>query len=212
MDSKEIAMEALALTCVQHNFLHKYLDDRSFTKPSPISSSSPLELLIRISKDDRFNDVAADTPFSDLEAVLNNHEEAVLEYWNGWNLDDPTKQFELSQEAAVAMFVATVRPGSHAYNFVIVHTLTTSHAVRVLLPLIPSEHHVALVREWWLLAISAFILRGRPSPDPANVGDDLKGRRWSYVEDKALRSPWSKDAHYVKGASIFLHWYLAANS
>lgn len=204
MDSKELAMEALGLTCVQYNFLHRYLDESQFTKTSPISIASPMDLLTKLSKDKRFDDVPADTKLSDLESVFESHGSAILEYWNGWEVTDATKQFELSQEAAVAMFAGTVRPGTHAYNFFIVHVLTTSHAVRILLPLIPTKYHMKLVRQWWLLALAIFIVKGRPTPDPANITDDLKGRTWSYVEDKALNSPWSKDAHYVKGM-FFTH-------
>ncbi|EHK17472.1 uncharacterized protein TRIVIDRAFT_57344 [Trichoderma virens Gv29-8] len=199
VDSKEVAMEALALTSVQYNFFHKYLDNGSYTKPSPLKSRSPLDLLIQMSKDNRFGKVPEDLPLSDMEAFLDKNESLLLEYWNGWDIDDdPKKQFELSQEAAVALLVATVKPGTHAYDFFFVHLLTTSHAVRILLPFLPPKHHVTLVREWWLFVLAVFIIKGRPLPDPDSVESDLKGKNWKYVEDKALNSAWSKDAHFVK--------------
>ncbi|PTB67036.1 hypothetical protein BBK36DRAFT_1135244 [Trichoderma citrinoviride] len=197
VDSREVAMEALALTCVQYNFFHKYLDNRAYTRPSPLKSKAPLDLLTQLSKDDRFGKAPED--LGDLEEFLEKNESPFLEYWNGWDVDDdPKKQFELSQEAAVALLVATVPPGTHAYDFFIVHLLTTSHAVRILLPFVPPKHHVTLVREWWLLVLAMFIVRGRPLPDPDNVESDLKGKNWKYVADKALNSAWSKDAHFVK--------------
>lgn len=193
-------MEALTLTSVQYNFLHKYLDKASYTRPSPLKSKAPLDLLIQMSKDDRFSKVPEDLPLNDLEKYLDENEASFLEYWNGWDIDDdPKKQFELSQEAAVALLVATVQPGTHAYDFFIVHLLTTSHAVRILLPFLPPQYHVTLVREWWLLVVAVFLIKGRPLPDPDNVEGDLKGKNWKYVEDRALNSAWSKDAHYVKG-------------
>lgn len=197
VDSKEIAMEALALVSVKYDFLHKYLDDSSYTRPSPLKSRAPLDLLIQLSKDDRFS--KEQVQVGDMQQYLEDHESAFLEYWNGWDIDDdPKKQFELSQEAAVALLVATVQPGTHAYNFFIVHILTSSHAVRVLLPFIPPQHHVALVRAWWLFALAVFSIKGRPLPDYDNIETDLKGKNWKYVEEKALNSAWSKDAHYVK--------------
>lgn len=202
-------MEALALTCVQYNFFHKYLDNRSYTRPSPLKSKAPLDLLTKLSKDDRFGKAPED--LGDLEEFLDKNESLFLEYWNGWDVDDdPKKQFELSQEAAVALLVATVPPGTHAYDFFIVHLLTTSHAVRILLPFVPPKHHVSLVREWWLLVLAIFIVRGRPLPDPDNVESDLKGKNWKYVVDKALNSAWSKDAHFVKGTSFTLTLQLHA--
>ncbi|UKZ79602.1 hypothetical protein TrVFT333_007360 [Trichoderma virens FT-333] len=199
VDSKEVAMEALALTSVQYNFFHKYLDNGSYTKPSPLKSRSPLDLLTQMSKDNRFSKVPEDLPLSDMEVFLDKNESLLLEYWNGWDIDDdPKKQFELSQEAAVALLVATVKPGTHAYDFFFVHLLTTSHAVRILLPFLPPKHHVTLAREWWLFVLAVFIIKGRPLPDPDSVESDLKGKNWKYVEDKALNSAWSKDAHFVK--------------
>lgn len=207
MDSREMAMEALGLAATQYNFFHKYLDRPVYTRPSPLEAESPLELLIQMAKDKRFDSLPKDPALADLETIFDEHEGLIMEYWNGWKIDNPVKQFELSQEAAVAVFVSTVRPGTHAYNFLLVHLLTTSHAVRILLPFLPQEHHVTLVREWWLLVIAMFIFKGRPMPDPDNIEEDLKGNGWSYVEDRALNSPWATDAHYVKGMSIPTHNY-----
>lgn len=192
-------MEALGLVCIEYNFLHKYLDDKSYTKPSTFRSGSPLELITKLAKDDRFNSLPKNSSVDDMEEIFTEHEALVLEYWNAWVIDDPLKQFELSQEAAVALLVATVRPGTHAFDFLLVHLLTTSHAVRVLLPFFPENYRITLVREWWLLVLAIFILKGRPLPDPDNVDHELKGKTWKYVEDKALNSAWSKDAHFVKG-------------
>ncbi|KAI5466344.1 hypothetical protein BGZ63DRAFT_348637 [Mariannaea sp. PMI_226] len=197
IDCKEVAMEALALASVQYNFMHKYLDDKSYTRPAPFTSGSPLQLLIKLSTDDRFKSLK-NPSLGDLEDIFTSYEGPILEYWNAWVIDDPLKQFELSQEAAVALLVATVRPGTHAFNFFLVHLLTTSHAVRILLPFFPDKYHMSLVRQWWLLVLAVFIIQGRPQPDPDNVDKDLKGKTWKYVEDKALNSAWSTDAHYVK--------------
>ncbi|KAM5355952.1 hypothetical protein ACJ41O_002598 [Fusarium nematophilum] len=199
MDCKELAMESLGLACVQYNFFHKYLDKESYTWKASFTSGSPLQLLIKMAKDGRFDDFPKEPSLGDLEDIFDKHEDLILEYWNAWVIDDPLKQFELSQEAAVALLVATVQPGTHAFNFLLVHLLTTSHAVRILLPHFPEKHHLTLVREWWLLVLAVFIVKGRPLPDPDNVDNDLKNRGWKYVEDKALNSPWATDSHYVKG-------------
>ncbi|CAM1506809.1 Fc.00g064500.m01.CDS01 [Cosmosporella sp. VM-42] len=197
MDIKELSIEALGLACVQYNFLAKYLDSKSYTKRPAFTSGSPLQLLIKLANDERFNKIK-NPSLDNLESIFEELNDLVMEYWNAWEIDDPLKQFELSQEAAVALLVATVRPGTHAYNFLLVHLLTTSHAVRILLPFFPPEHHITLVREWWLLVLAIFIIKERPQPDPDNVGRDLQGKNWKYVEDKALNSPWAKDSHYVK--------------
>ena len=192
-------MEALGLAAVQYNFLHKYLDDKSYTRPSKFSSTSPTDLLNKLAADSRFDKLFKSPGFNNIDPLFEKHEDLVLEYWNAWELDDPVKQFEESQEAAVALLVATVPPGTHSYNFFVCHTLTTSHAVRILLPLIPVEFHISLVREWWLLVLAVYVAELRPKIDPDYVPADLGGKSWSYVEDRALHSDFATDAHYVKG-------------
>jgi hypothetical protein len=201
MDSKEVAMEALTLASVQHNFLYKYSADASYTKPSTRSTNSVLELLVAISNDKSFNSISKDAEYGTFEDMMTNHQERILDYWNAWDVSDPVKDFESSQRAAVALFVTSVDTKSHNYNFFIVHLLTTSYAVRVLLPFIPTKYHISLVRQWWLLVIAVFVLKGRPCPNLENMDEDLKGRDWKYVQSKALTSAYSNDAHYVKGMS-----------
>ncbi|KAH8893740.1 hypothetical protein GQ53DRAFT_717354 [Thozetella sp. PMI_491] len=198
MNSKEIATEALGLAAVQYNYFHRYLDDKSYTKPAPFSSTSIRDLLAKLGKDERFDDLFKEPGFDNIDPLFEKHEALILEYWNAWTISDPAKQFQESQEAAVALLIETVAPGTHAYNFFTCHLLTTSHAVRILLPFIPAKFHISLVREWWLLTLAVYIAELRPKIDPDNLPSNLGGRNWNYVVDKALNSSYSSDAHYVK--------------
>ncbi|KAI0021320.1 hypothetical protein F4780DRAFT_739015 [Xylariomycetidae sp. FL0641] len=200
MDSKEVAMEALGLAACQYNFFHKYTDDSSYSKPSPIHSTSPLELLQKMSNDQRLQGLFKSPGLDNLETLFEKHEDLAMEYWNAWTLDDPVKQFQDSQEAAVALLVATVPPGTHSYNFFRVHLLTTSHAVRILLPFIPAKFHISLVRQWWLLTVGVYAAECCPQIDPDYIRPgDVAGVQWNHVIDKALNGPYATDAHYVKG-------------
>jgi len=190
-------MEALAMASTEYSPLHKYLDTTSSTKPSTYSTTSPLEILHKIASDTRFDGLFSGKGSSNITKLFEEHEPLVLEHWNAWTITDPKKQFEDSQEAAVTLLVRTVERGTHAYDFFMVHILTTSHAVRILLPLIPKKFQVTLVRQWWLLAISVYIAQLRPK-----INDDLESkpvRSWADVEALAIRGSWSTDAHYVKG-------------
>ncbi|KAI1767412.1 hypothetical protein GGR53DRAFT_518480 [Hypoxylon sp. FL1150] len=199
VDSREVGMEALGMAATQYNFLHKYIDDSSYTKPSPIKPSQPLDLFMKLADDKRLDGLFKEGGPQNIESLFQKQEDIVLEYWNAWTLDDPVKDFELSQEAAVAVLVATVPPGTHSYNFYICHVLTTSHAVRILLPFIPPEFRIKLVRQWWLFAIAVYITCLRPKIDPDYIKPgDVAGKQWNYVEDKALNGAYSTDAHYVK--------------
>jgi hypothetical protein len=199
LSSKTIAIEALAHACCFHDFMHKYLDDPTYTKPPnpKLASSSPLELLSKIAQDKRF-DLFSHPNSDNIEPLFEKQEAAVLEYWNAWELTSPQKQFEQSQEVAVALLVGT-HGSDDRYDFFMVHLLTSSHAVRVLLPLVPAEFQISLVRQWWLFAISVYIAQLRPIIDTKKIGEvDLKGRDWKWVEKAALSGAYSLDAHFVK--------------
>lgn len=194
-------MEALAAIATTYNDLYKLFDDDIYIRSSTFSSTSPLEILRKIAEDDRFGGVFKEPAANNFEVLMRNHKDIVMEYWNAWVLENPVKQFQESQEAAVALLVATVQPGTHSYNFLLARVLTTSHAVRVLLPLIPSKFHSSLVRQWWLLTVGLYIAQLRPNIDLGLIGRvDRKGRNWAYVEDKAINSSLALRAHYVDGS------------
>lgn len=221
MDNKELAIEALGLASVEYDFLHKYIDDASYRQRpssataaagSAAATTTPLELLGKMARDKRLKGLFKEPGGIDnLEALFAQHEDLVLEYWNAWSPErggedanananaDMAAQFRASQEAATALLVATVAPGAHAYDFFLVHILTTSHAVRILLPVVPARHHLALLRQWWLLAVAVYIVRGCPAVDPDYVAPDAGGKFWDHVEERARNGPYATDAHFLKG-------------
>lgn len=202
LSSPTLVVEALGLLSCCYNDQHKYLDDPSYTKPSGNQSTDLLELLSRISGDSRFDDLVIKQNSDGYDALFANpdSEALLLEYWNSWELTDPKKQFEDSQRVATALLVGTPSKRSPRYDFFLLHILTSSHAIRILLPLIPSKWHVSLVRQWWLFALSAYIMELRPTIDLKRIEDyDLKGRDWKYVVDRAVNSEWATEAHFVKG-------------
>lgn len=198
LSSRELAMEALGLATTSYNFLHRYLDDPSYTKPSTYSNSSPIEILQKVAEDKRFDNLFDHQGADNIEPLLENHEAAILEHWNAWHLPNPKKHFEESQYAAVALLVAT--HDQNAFDFFLVHLLTTTHAVRILLPMIPAKFHVPLVRQWWLLTLVVYIAQIRPKIDVKRIMDyDVKGKDWNWVIKQAVEGKWAQDAHYVKG-------------
>ena len=190
-------MEALGLAATQYSFLHEYLDNPSYTKPAVSNGLSPFEILQRISKDERLDGIADHHGAGSLEDLFINYEEVLLEYWNLWHIDNPTEKFRDSQHDAVMLLIAT--PQSELYNFFFVHLLTSSHAVRIILPLIPADFHVSLVRQWWLITLALYCIQSRPNlgQDPISQFDVMR-RDWEWVEKQATAGKWSLDAHYVK--------------
>ncbi|KAK1089568.1 hypothetical protein LTR48_000432 [Friedmanniomyces endolithicus] len=131
---------------------------------------------------------------------------AALEHWNSWDLKSPTDQFAESQKLAVALLVAAqprnnTNPPSQTkrHDFFAVHLLTTSHAVRILLPTLPSRHHVPLLRQWWLLTLLVYIAQLRPHLNIDTIKlVELEERSWPFVTELALKGRFRTDAHFVK--------------
>jgi hypothetical protein len=212
--SKEVGMEALALTAVEYDFLHKYSADPSYVQPGDWQTQDPLEIFKRIYEDKRLDGyvkikgVERPGGSNTTKALFDNHEALLLEYWNAFDVTtDPLKAFELSQQAAVQMLVSSVPDGvsPKEYDFFICHVLTTSHALRVLLPHIRKKYHVRLLRQWFLLAIIVYILQDRPkintslvSSRPLADGPRGEDKDWRYLDHLAITNAFSTDAHYVK--------------
>ncbi|KAH9879373.1 hypothetical protein J1614_002812 [Plenodomus biglobosus] len=205
LQSKTVAIEALALGACFYSPLHKYIDDPKYTKPSPHSApdgpTSLIDLLHKVRNDKRFDGLYPHRS-GDISKVFSQREDAFLEYWNAWEIVDPTAQFHAAQQTAVAFLTGTASPAASKFDFFFVHVLTSSHAIRILLPLVPAKFHVSLLRQWWLFALAVYVAQTRPEIEiPALQSSDARdceGRSWKHVLHMALAGPWAKDAHYVK--------------
>ncbi|KAI9797383.1 MAG: hypothetical protein M1825_006012 [Sarcosagium campestre] len=199
MNNCTIAIEALALTTCFYDFFHQYLDDTSYTRPAQHPTESIVSILERVRTDQRLDGLFDHSGPGNIALLFQRKEDIVLEHWNSWTIVNPKAQFEESQRAAVLLLLATVPPDSEGYDFFLVHLLTTSHAIRVLLPLIPEEFHVSLVRQWWLFTLAVYIAQLRPEIKESRITDyELAGRDWKWAEKQALASSHAYDAHYVK--------------
>jgi hypothetical protein len=211
LDSKTVAIEALALAACVYSPLHKYIDDPKYTKPSLLGETDGhgtdlLDILSKVRGDKRF-DGLYDHGSGDITKVLEEREEVFLEYWNQWTITNPSQQFEETQSVAVAILMETAPSDETKFDFFFVHVLTSSHAIRILLPLIPAKFHVNLLRQWWLFTLAVYIAQTRPEIRHGSMeGYDVKGRNWKHVVHKALDGPHSKDAHYVKSKPLPWLW------
>lgn len=196
-------MEALGLAACSYNFLHKYLDVPNYVGLSTYSTSSPLEILQQVRLDKRLDGLLDEPGAVNVEGLMGKLfekcEAVLLEHFNAWKFSDPQKQFMDSQYAAAAVLVATYKAESQPFDFFLMHVLSTSHAVRILLPLMPTEFHITLVKQWWLLTLTVYISQLRPEIRLQYVTDcDLKGKDWSWVDKMAIEGKAAMDVHYVK--------------
>ncbi|KAL9535702.1 Baeyer-Villiger oxidase [Sphaerulina musiva] len=202
LSSRTVAIEALGLAACFYNEWHVFLDDPKYTKPAPNPTDSLFDLLERVRKDPKFDNLSDHQGSDNIDKILGNEQlaAAALEYWNSWDLKDPKAQFAQSQKLAVALVVAADEPSNaKGYDFFGVHLLTSSHAVRTLLPLLPNKYHIPLVRQWWLFTLLVYIAQLRPKVNIDTIKlVDLDGRDWKLVTERALRGKYNTDAHFVK--------------
>ncbi|KAK7554508.1 hypothetical protein IWX49DRAFT_101185 [Phyllosticta citricarpa] len=242
LKSRTLAIEALALNCCYYNFLHKYLDDPKYTRPSANPTSSLTEIFERVAADKRFDNLFDGPGGANIESVFDQAEEAILEHWNSWQMGSSgrssggptsptatsspppsstaspqttptpsaprpslTAQFAEAQKLATILLLAKSSSGDRKrrYDFYLSSLLTTTHALRVLLPLIPSRWHGPLLRQWLLLALSIFIAQLRPPlRTPSTTEEELvaeleDGRGWHDVGNCVLKGRYAGDVAYV---------------
>lgn len=193
-------MEGLGLAATCYSDIHKYLDDPAYSQAeSSYHSNSPLEILNKVRMDKRFNGLFGTPGDHNLETLFKTREAALLNHWNAWKIQDPVKEFRESQEVAAALLAATHANKTEKYDFFLVHVLTTSHAIRILLPLIPSQFQIPLVRQWWLMTVAVYIAQLRPEIDLDRIRKfEPQERDWTWTARKAVKGEGSTDAHYVK--------------
>lgn len=194
----------------------KYILDPSYTRPSSYKSTSTLQILQNVFADDRFDKLFDHQGSDNIPQLLSQNEDSVLDHWNAWQLPTTSEEIKASfaeiQRAAVALVVATHHPvdassennpssdSTRKYDFFLLHLLTTSHALRILLPLIPAKFHIPLLRQWLFFTISAYISQNRPRIDLSLIEEyPIDNVGWKYVTHISLTSSHSADAHFVKG-------------
>lgn len=204
MDSREVAMEALAMAASCYDYIHEYIDDSSNQLDQQSSldnndqTASVLDLIHKIRNDTRLDGLFTSPGFSNVSVLFSDHSALLREYLHAWRLtNDLTSQFRSLQHAATVIFLAT---SDKPHDFFMLHLLTTSHALRILLPIVPAKFHVSLLRQWWLLTIAVYIAQLRPEIVRSRITDvDLQGRDWEWVVKASMHSSFDGDAHFVKG-------------
>lgn len=194
LDSKELAMEALALAAVRYTPFHSSLEDLHTSKSTESSTNSTLAILTAIAGDARLDGING--PVNDHEALFKEHGATILEHWNAWDIQEATRQFEDSQMTAIALLTRATGQQPAGFLRTHGHVLTTSSALGVVLPYLPSRHHIPLMRLWMMFAICSFIAQRRILPNTQDPSRTLDGEDWRYVLTKAGAS---KDALVLEG-------------
>jgi hypothetical protein len=199
MDSREIAMEALGLAATCHNDMYKSLEDPKQSENAATYQSKSLFAILDLVKKDEDLDGLFPTPGNgNLDTLLVSRNAALLNHWKAWKIENPIEQFRESQELAAALLVGTAIDSTGHYDRFFALNLATSHAVRVVLPFIPSQFQIPLLRQWWLMCVGIYVAQLRPEIKMDQIRNyDLNRKDWEWVADKAVNGEFSSNVHFV---------------
>ena len=201
INSREIAMEALGLAATCYDPHLASLLTQHVPNPQP-ATDDLFTVFNRVHEDSRLNSLFKHPGGNNLSTILASSDltTAILSHFASWSLPTPTTQFSQSQHLASLLLCSTSpKLGGHGYDFFLVHLLTSSHAIRILLPFFPPENHVLMVKEWALITLLIYVAQLTPKLDPSWLNKyDTKGHDWNSVDNKALESSHAMDAHFVK--------------
>jgi Questin oxidase-like len=210
--------QALTLFATNYNFLHGPID-ADF--PVPPSSSSPLdktpppppnattssfEIIQRIHSDPSFDGLFTKSGPDNIEPLFKHREKEVLDYFHQYTITDLAAAHSDINHLTALLLCGTHEPGHPEYDFFIVHLLTVSYAVRTLLPVVPMEYALPLVKMHWLFVIVVYIIQLRMKIRPELIDDvKVEGKGWAQVVQKCLnrhnekKNAQMEDTHYLKG-------------
>lgn len=211
--SREVGMEALGLAATCYNpKLAALLEANSAAaskastaNPLTYSTSNPFEVFARAQADTRLDSHFVKLGDNNLSRLLSDKAltSILIEHFNAWKITQPKEAFEQSQRLATALLISTSSEKpicGHGYDFFLLHGLTTSHAIRIVIPFLPAEHHIPLLKEWFLITLALYIAQLRPTVSVQRVKEfDLNGQGWDDAVKLALESEHKFDEHYVKG-------------
>jgi hypothetical protein len=210
LGSPVLAMDSLALTCVDYGPLSHILDTLVDSK-SPGGSTAPLDVLLAMSGDARFDGAITVPGIQNLLVLLQNPviAKALLSYAALPLLSsDPDTALSELVETAVYMLLTTHRLGEPAFDFYLCHNLTFCNCLRILLPVITiPEHKMVLLRMHWLLTVLAFSTQGRPHVKPELLDASDATLQWDEIRQLCVGDGTEDvereyNEHFVKAVNI----------
>lgn len=155
--------EGLAQAALHPDEISQFLP----TTPSSAASVPILEVLEKIRADKKFGDAIKFQDENKLKILVENAADPVKKYLELWNVDATaedikTKQKELF-EAIVFLYAAATRPGKPVkLDFFLMHALTSSLHVHVMLQHFSLVQQALLLKAHFVVTILHYILSGRP--------------------------------------------------
>ncbi|KAM0243973.1 hypothetical protein ACHAP5_006736 [Fusarium lateritium] len=196
-NSGEVISEGLSLGCTEYDPAHKYLDN-----PPPDNSTykttSLEEMLTNVCKDKRFDDYSEHPGYANVYTLLGKYESELLEHWNALVVENATSQFKEWLKTAAILAMSTA-DAEGCFDFYLAHVLTVGHALRILLPIMPKDRQIIMMRQYGLFTTMIYLAQLRPT----FMLEKMKflkpeNSSWGFIYKRALESEWSTDLHWPK--------------
>ncbi|KAJ1957650.1 hypothetical protein EC988_000718 [Linderina pennispora] len=211
-DSAAILATGLAMACV-----HKLLFEVELTAETVEKTTDTLtlmEVMDNIRNDKRIQDIPYETS---LESDSPISDQVALEYLQQWKVY-PTEycvalKFRVLQSITALIYGATTKPGYKSqYEFTLMHLLTSSYFVPMLLDLLTLEQKIRVLRTYAFVVLRYFTLRHCPrfyhaselATDDVSFAADAEysdNEQWKAVFEKAVQND---DLHVAKAVRALL--------
>ncbi|KAK9256341.1 hypothetical protein V1507DRAFT_450401 [Lipomyces tetrasporus] len=210
LDSAELATEALTLVTTNYPSYAEYVEDfvnkyDGLVNPSTAKylEQDPLVILEHIRESKVFDTMRAELADDfDFPEILAEFKEEILVHVFRLDVTDLEETLRRLFHTASLLLTATHQTGNYQFDFILLHTLTASHAVQVLFSRFTQKRRVSLIASLWFFIVLAYIATQRPKVDQERVlnydGVLEENRNWDYVVELALTGRMKDDPHYVK--------------
>lgn len=206
LGNSTLAMDALALACIDYNPMAKLLD---MPEPPTPAQSQPVFDILGDLRHEKVLDRAVPNPGIEKAGFILNSKSTssvLLSYLGKLNYQPAETESQMKHlaELAVHLLVCTHVPGKPAYDFYLNHNLTFLNCVRILASTFPTGHRKTLLRIYWLLTILSYVTQQRPLITRALLEEAEITMTWAEVKGAALRGPGKRavDAHFLKAVQI----------
>lgn len=204
LDSSLLAMESLAIAACM------YSRPQSRAQDSPQSSSGASQVdqfespdiqkvLASVATDSRLKGCPSAKNVG-FEAIIQHNEVIFADYENAWDLSRQSsdlaveQRFERGHKIVAAAFVGSIVGGqSCSYSIPLANAVVLSHAVRAMIPAVPTIWQAELVCAWWRVVLAAYISAGCPPVEShlelTGLDVTANGHDWETVRKTFASSP-----------------------
>ncbi|KAK6532927.1 hypothetical protein TWF281_007099 [Arthrobotrys megalospora] len=199
-EDKGLAMEALAMAAASYNKVHQFSDNPY--PPLPFITTDEIrEILDKLFDNRDYDDICSKNGMGHPDKILEENPPwfAFYTYVIAKEQAALLAAFQKQVEASVMLFTTAHKVADPQYDFFLAHTVTTAHALRIILPHVDTQQTWHLVMAHMVLMAQVYLSQCKPTIKDWFIEDyDIGKKDWSYIKKKALEGEYKYDAHYVK--------------